>query len=88
MTANSTWMMMNDDTYVNSAQQESRRMRSTTTTMITWKTRCCQSKNAYVDNRSPKSGDVTRCVTVVEDTLGFPQVCMDNEHQFVDKTML
>ena len=35
----------------------------------------------------PKSGDVTRCVNVVNN-LGFPQVCMDNQHEFVDNTML
>jgi hypothetical protein len=28
-----------------------------------------------------------RCVNVV-DNLGFPQICMDNQHLFVDKTML
>ena len=44
---------------------------------------------AYICGRftSPKSGNVTRCVNVV-DNLGFPQVCMDNQHEFVDNTML
>ena len=35
----------------------------------------------------PKSGDVTHFVNVV-DHLGFPQVCVDNQQHFVEKTML
>ena len=35
----------------------------------------------------PKSGDITRCVDVV-DNLGFPPVRMDNQQRFVDKTMI
>ena len=37
----------------------------------------------------PRSGgdDITRCVNIV-DSLGFPQICMDNQKQLVDKTML
>ncbi len=37
--------------------------------------------------RTPKSGDITRCVNVV-DNLGFPPVRMDNQQRFVDKTMI
>ena len=36
---------------------------------------------------SPKSGDTTRCVNVV-DNHGFPPVRMDNQQRFVDKTMI
>ena len=37
--------------------------------------------------QSPKSGDITRCVNVV-DSLEFPQeVCMDNQKHLVDKTI-
>ena len=41
--------------------------------------------------RSPKSGDITRCVNDV-DSLGFPQVCVDKLNVFTtpfifDKTM-
>ena len=35
---------------------------------------------------TPKSGDVTRCVNVV-DNLDFPQVCVDKLNVFTDKTM-
>ena len=35
---------------------------------------------------SPKSGDVTRCVNVL-DNLGFPQVSMDKLNVFTDKIM-
>ena len=48
----------------------------------------------YTDNKifpihflPPKSGDITRCVNVV-DNLGFPPVRMDNQQRFVDKTMI
>ena len=36
---------------------------------------------------APKSGDITRCVDVV-DNLGFPPVSMDNQQRFIDKTMI
>jgi hypothetical protein len=36
---------------------------------------------------SPKSGDTTRCVNVV-DNHGFSPVRMDNQQRFVDKTMI
>ena len=36
---------------------------------------------------SPKSGDTTRCVNVV-DNHGFPPVRLDNQQRFVDKTMI
>ena len=36
---------------------------------------------------SPKSGDITRCVNVV-DNLGFPPVRLDNQQRFVDMTMI
>ena len=42
--------------------------------------------NAKVEMRSPKSGDITRCVNVV-DNLGFPQLCMDKLNVFTDKAM-
>ncbi len=35
----------------------------------------------------PKSGDITRCVNVV-DNLGVSPVRMDNQQRFVDKTMI
>jgi hypothetical protein len=36
---------------------------------------------------TPKSGDITRCVNVV-DNLGFPPVRLDNQQRFVDMTMI
>jgi hypothetical protein len=36
---------------------------------------------------TPKSGDTTRCVNVVNNH-GFPPVRMDNQQRFVDKTMI
>ena len=38
------------------------------------------------DCGTPKSGDTTRCVNVV-DNLGFPQLCMDKLNVFTNKTM-
>jgi hypothetical protein len=50
----------------------------------------CHNRDLRVDiNRflPPKSGDITRCVNVV-DNLGFSPVRMDNQQRFVDKTMI
>ena len=44
-------------------------------------------KESTTTSKSPKSGDTTRCVNVM-DNLGCPQVRMDNQQRFVDKTMI
>ena len=44
-------------------------------------------EEAHTILSAPKSGDITRCVNVV-DYLGFPPVCVDNQQHFVDKTMI
>ena len=36
---------------------------------------------------SPKSGDITRCVNVV-DNLGFPQVCVDKLNVFTTPILI